>query len=59
MNQLIHKKKIDQIHQKTQITKEYEAILKRLDNELADNPQRSATDSPQFYITDLNHNSSP
>lgn len=32
MNQLIHQKKIDQIHQKTQIVKGYDAILKRLDN---------------------------
>ena len=59
MNQLIHQKKIDQIHQKTQIVQGYDAILKRLDNQLAENPQRTAIESCQFYLTDLNHNPSP
>jgi len=48
---MIQKKKIEMVHKKAKIIKEYDAIRHRLDNEL--NTQGGPKTPNNFYLTDL------
>ena len=51
----VQQKKISDIHQKTHLIKDYDAILKKIDRQLGKSTSVSAEIPSEFYLTDVAH----
>lgn len=52
LNQAVQNKKIETVQQKAHLIRDYDAILKKLDQDLKEPGGRENSDAPYFYLTE-------